>query len=64
MYCANLIEMQRLVIHPRVLRFLHPNLYLLFQQHNVIICIMDTLDGSNWDVLIAGTGIQQSLLAL
>jgi len=29
-----------------------------------ITVIMDTLDDSEWDVLIAGTGIQQSLLAL
>lgn len=25
---------------------------------------MDTLDGTAWDVLIVGTGLQQSLLAL
>jgi len=25
---------------------------------------METLDGTEWDVLIAGTGLQQSLLAL
>lgn len=25
---------------------------------------METLDGTSWDVVIAGTGIQQSLLAL
>lgn len=25
---------------------------------------MDSLDGSEWDVLIVGTGLQQSLLAL
>ncbi|KAK4918382.1 hypothetical protein LTR28_013148, partial [Elasticomyces elasticus] len=25
---------------------------------------MESLDGTNWDVVIAGTGIQQSLLAL
>jgi RAB protein geranylgeranyltransferase component A len=25
---------------------------------------MDTLDNSDWDVLIVGTGLQQSLLAL
>ena len=30
----------------------------------LLFSIMDTLDGSSWDVLLAGTGIQQSLLAL
>ena len=35
--------------------------------HNIFLILetaMETLDGSSWDILLVGTGFQQSLLAL
>jgi len=54
------LDSEKLLSQPKAAQFAAP---LLVQLQNLQLT-MESLDGTSYDVLISGTGIQQSLLAL